>query len=34
MISTKFRGNRSSVSGEEGLEGFIPYMNMAAILVM
>ena len=34
MLHTKFRGNWSAVSGEEDLEGFLPYMGMAAILVM
>ena len=30
---TKFRGNRSTGSGED-FEGFLPYMGVAAILVM
>ena len=34
MLLTKFRGNMSSCSGEEDFEGFIPYMGVAAILVM
>ena len=33
-LHTKFRGNRSTCSGEEDFEGFISYMDMAAILVM
>ena len=31
MLHTKFRGNRPTGSGEEG---FLPYMGVAAILVM
>ena len=34
MLPTKFRGNRSSGSGEKDFEGFLPYMDVAAILVM
>ena len=39
MLHTKFRGNRYASSGEEdsekkNSEGFLPYMGMAAILVM
>ena len=34
MLHTKFRGNRPAGSGEEDFEGFLPYMGMAAILVM
>ena len=35
MLHTKLRGNRSAGSGEEDfLEGFLPYMGMAPILVM
>ena len=34
MLHTKFRGNQPASSGEEDLEGFLPYMGMAAILVM
>ena len=34
MLHTKFRGNRSAGFGEEDFEGFLPYMGMAAILVM
>ena len=30
MLHIKFRGNRPAGSGEEG---FLPYMNVAAILV-
>ena len=31
MLHTKFRGNRS---GEEDFEGFLPYIGVAAILVI
>ena len=34
MLHTKFHGNRPGDSGEEDFEGFLPYMGMAAILVM
>ena len=36
MLHTKFHGNRPADSGAgvEDFEGFIPYMGMAAILVM
>ena len=34
MLHTKFRGNRPAGSREEDFEGFLPYMGMAAILVM
>ena len=35
MLHTKFRGNRSAGSGEEDFfKGFLPYMGMAATLVM
>ena len=34
MVHTEFRGNRSTGSGEEDFEGFLPYMGMTAILVM
>ena len=37
MLHTKFRGNRSTGvtgSGEENFEGFLPYMDVAATLVM
>ena len=34
MLHTKFRGNRSTGSGEEDFEGFLPYIGMVAILVM
>ena len=33
MLHTKFRGNRPAGSGED-FKGFLPYMDMAAILVM
>ena len=34
MLHTKFRENRPAGSGEEYFEGLLPYMGMAAILVM
>ena len=34
MLHTKFPGNRSARSVEEDFEGFLPYMGVAAILVM
>ena len=34
MLHTKFHGNRSAGSGEEDFKGFLPYMGMAAILLM
>ena len=35
MLHTKFRENRPAGSGEEDFfEGFLPYMGVAAILVM
>ena len=34
MLHTKFRGNRLAGSGEEDFKGFLPYMGVAAILVM
>ena len=34
MLHTKFHGNRSASSGEEDFEEFLPYMGVAAILVM
>ena len=34
MLHTKFRGNRPAGSGEKDFEGFLPYMGVAAILVM
>ena len=34
MLHTKFRGNQSTGSGEEDFEGFLPYMGVAATLVM
>ena len=35
MIHTKFRGNQPAGSGEEDIfKGFLPFMGMAAILVL
>ena len=34
MLHTKFHCNRPSGSGEEDFLRFLPYMGMAAILVM
>ena len=34
MLHTKFRGNRPAGSGEEDFLRVLPYMGMAAILVM
>ena len=34
MLHTKFHGNQSTGSREEDFEGFLPYIGMAAILVM
>ena len=34
MLHTKFNGNRPASSGEEVCLRFLPYMGMAAILVM
>ena len=34
MLHTKFCGNRPAGSGEDDFEGFLPYMGVAAILVM
>ena len=34
MLHTKFRRNQPVGSGEEEFKGFLPYMGMAAILVM
>ena len=34
MLYTMFRGNRPTGSGEEDFLRFLPYMDMAAILVM
>ena len=34
MLHTKFRENRSTGSGEEDFYRFLPYMVVAAILVM
>ena len=34
MLHTKFRGNRPTGSGEEDCLRFLPYIGMAAILVM
>ena len=34
MLHTMFRGNRPAGSEEEDFKGFLPYMGMAAIMVM
>ena len=34
MLHTKFRGNQPAGAREEDSKGFLPYMGMAAILVM
>ena len=34
MLHTKFQGHRSISSGEEDFLRFLPYMGMAAMLVM
>ena len=34
MLHTKFRGNRSTGSGDLIFEGFLVYMGVAAMLVM
>ena len=34
MLHTKFRRNWHAGSGEEYFKGFLPYVGMAAILVM
>ena len=34
MLHTKFQGHRFIGSGEEDLLRFLPYMGMAAMLVM
>ena len=34
MQHAKFRENRPAGSGDEDFEGFLPYMGMAATLVM
>ena len=34
MLHTKFRGNRPAVPEKKILKGFLPYMGMAAILVI
>ena len=34
MLHAKFEDHRTSGSGEEDLQRFLPYMSMAAILVM
>ena len=34
MLHAKFQDNRTSGSGEEEFLRFLPYMGMAAILVM
>ena len=34
MLHTEFRGNQLAASGEEDFLRFLPYMGVAAILVM
>ena len=34
MLHTKLRENQPAGSGVEDFEGFLPYMGMAALLVM
>ena len=34
MLQAKFRDHRTSGSGEEDFQRFLPYMGVAAILVM
>ena len=34
MLHTKFHGNRPDVPEKKIFKGFVPYMGMAAILVM
>ena len=34
MLHAKFQDHTTSGSGEEDFEGFLPYMGVAAILVM
>ena len=34
MLHAKFQAHRTSGSGEGGFQKFLPYMGMAAILVM
>ena len=34
MLHTNFHENQPAGSGEEDFEGFLPYMGVAAILVM
>ena len=34
MLHVKFQDHRTSGSGKEEFLGFLPYMDMAAILVM
>ena len=34
MLQAKFQDHRTSSSGEEDFSKFLPYMGMAAILVM
>ena len=34
MLHTKFRGNQPAGTREEDFNGFLPYVGMAAILVM
>ena len=34
MLHSKFRGNRPAGSGEVDFDGLLPYMGVAAIMVM
>ena len=34
MVHAKFQDHRTSGSGEENFQSFLPYMGVAAILVM
>ena len=34
MLQAKFQDHRTSGSGEEDFQSFLPYMGMVAILVM
>ena len=34
MLRTKFRGNRSTGSGDEDFDGILPYVDMTSMLVM
>ena len=34
MLHSKFRGNQSTGSREKVFEGFLPYMDLAAMLAM